>query len=70
MSRKYRRSETMDYHDSWLSIEDSNVIKGVAILFMIFCHLFGNNNGYQDLVINGENFSHILYRACYPVYFY
>lgn len=53
---------------------ESQIIKGVAIIFMIYCHLFDNleyvNSCHTILSINGLPLINILTRATHPVPFF
>ena len=56
---------------TYISKNDSNAIKGVAILFMLFFHLFNRvTDGVIDYWIVGQSFTKWLTPAAYPVPFF
>lgn len=51
--------------------QESLILKGIAILFMIYGHLFGFHANFQDILyIGDEPIAHYLSRAMGPVSFY
>lgn len=56
---------------TYISKDDSNAIKGLAILFMLFFHLFNRiTDGVADLWILGQPLTKFLSPATYPVPFF
>lgn len=56
---------------TYISRDNSNVIKGVAILMMVWLHLFQNDRDYWSLFsIQGMTIERILTFGCHPVPFF
>lgn len=58
-------------YSTFISKEDSNAIKGIAILFMLFYHLFNRvTDGMVDIWVDGQPLTKFLSGGTYPVPFF
>lgn len=56
---------------TYISKDESNVVKGVAILFMLYFHLFNRvTDGVVDYWVAGQPLTKFLSPAAYPVPFF